>query len=181
MWSFPSLECWIGSLGAHDDVIKWKHFPRYWPFVRGIHRSPMTSPHKGQWRGALMFSLIYARVKRLSKQSRGWWFETPSLSLWRHCNVIGCYGYVITISSAATSDDKVGVMTTLRFIVCIYIYIYKYIFQIRFFYNIVYLKLSPITPPLPLLGAGMLNIYNNVSKSRIWYNFRRGARPVRPL
>ena len=25
--------------------------------------------------------------KRLSKQSRGWWFETPSRSLWRHCNV----------------------------------------------------------------------------------------------
>ena len=23
----------------HDDVIKWKHFPRNWPFVRGIHRS----------------------------------------------------------------------------------------------------------------------------------------------
>ena len=45
--------------GQHDDdVIKWKHFPRYWPFVRGIHRSPVNSPHKGQWRGALMFSLI---------------------------------------------------------------------------------------------------------------------------
>ena len=43
---------------VHDDVIKWKHFPRYWPFVRGIHRSPVNSPHKGQWRGALMFSLI---------------------------------------------------------------------------------------------------------------------------
>ena len=43
---------------SHDDVIKWKHFPRYWPFVRGIHRSPVNSPHKGQWRGALMFSLI---------------------------------------------------------------------------------------------------------------------------
>ena len=42
----------------HDDVIKWKHFPRYWPFVRGIHRSPVNSPHKGQWRGALIFSLI---------------------------------------------------------------------------------------------------------------------------
>ena len=42
----------------HDDVIRWKHFPRYWPFVRGIHRSPVNSPHKGQWRGALMFSLI---------------------------------------------------------------------------------------------------------------------------
>ena len=38
--------------------MKWKHFPRYWPFVRGIHRSPVNSPQKGQWRGALMFSLI---------------------------------------------------------------------------------------------------------------------------
>ena len=42
----------------HDEVIKWKHFPRYWPFVRKIHRSPMNFPHKGQWRGALMFALI---------------------------------------------------------------------------------------------------------------------------
>ena len=47
---------------SHDDVIKWKHFPRYWPFVRGIHRSPVISPHKGQWRGALMFSLICAWI-----------------------------------------------------------------------------------------------------------------------
>ena len=46
----------------HDDVIKWKHFPRYWPFARGIHRSPVNSPHKGQWRGALMFSLIWTRI-----------------------------------------------------------------------------------------------------------------------
>ena len=43
---------------VHDDVIKWKHFPCYWPFVRGIHRFPVNSPHKGQWRGALIFSLI---------------------------------------------------------------------------------------------------------------------------
>ena len=47
---------------AHDDVIKWKHFPRYWPFLRGIHRSPVNSPNKGQWRGALMFSLICAWI-----------------------------------------------------------------------------------------------------------------------
>ena len=43
---------------SHDDVLKWKHFPRYWSFVRGIHRSPVNSPHKGQWHGALMFSVI---------------------------------------------------------------------------------------------------------------------------
>ena len=42
----------------HDDIIKWKHFPRYWRFVWGIHRLPVNSPHKGQWCGALMFSLI---------------------------------------------------------------------------------------------------------------------------
>ena len=29
-------------------------------FVRGIHRSPVNSPHKGRWLGALMFSLISA-------------------------------------------------------------------------------------------------------------------------
>ena len=41
----------------HDDVIKWKHFPRYWPFVQGINRL-----HKRQCRGALMFSLICAWI-----------------------------------------------------------------------------------------------------------------------
>ena len=45
-------------MASHDDVIKWKHFPRNWLFVRGIHRSRWIPPHKGQWRGALMFSLI---------------------------------------------------------------------------------------------------------------------------
>ena len=71
----------------HDDVIKWKHFPHYWPFVREINRSPVISPHKGQWRGALMFSLICLN-KRLSKQWWGWWFDVPSCSLWRQCNDI---------------------------------------------------------------------------------------------
>ena len=42
---------------VHDDVIKWKHLPRYWP-LRLVHRSPVNSPHKGQWRWALMSSLI---------------------------------------------------------------------------------------------------------------------------
>ena len=36
----------------------WRHqmetFPCYWPFVRGIHQSPVDFPHIGQWRGALI-------------------------------------------------------------------------------------------------------------------------------
>ena len=49
---------WLSAV--HHDVNKWKHIPRYWPFVREIHWSPVNCPHKGQWRGALMFSLICA-------------------------------------------------------------------------------------------------------------------------
>ena len=51
-----------GQRGVHDDVIKWNFFLRCWPFVRGIHRSPVNSPHKGQWLGALTFSLICAWI-----------------------------------------------------------------------------------------------------------------------
>ena len=61
----------------HNDVIKWKHFPRYWPFVQGIHRPPVNSPHKGQWRGALMFSLIYTRIN-------GWVNNDEAGDLRRH-------------------------------------------------------------------------------------------------
>ena len=63
----------------HDDVIKWKHFPRYWPFVRGIHRSPVNSPHKGQRRGALMFTLICARIN-------GWVNNREAGDISRYCN-----------------------------------------------------------------------------------------------
>ena len=52
-------------LPCHDiamNMMTSSNFPRYWPFVRGIHRSPVNSPHKGQWRGAFMFSLICARI-----------------------------------------------------------------------------------------------------------------------
>ena len=49
-----SVENFAKTPWQHDGVIKWKHFSRYWPFVRGIHRSPVNSLHKGQWRGALM-------------------------------------------------------------------------------------------------------------------------------
>ena len=47
--------CMESPTGVHDDVIKWKHFPRYWPF-------PVNSPHKAQWRGALMLSFICAGI-----------------------------------------------------------------------------------------------------------------------
>ena len=45
---------------SHDDVIKWKPLLGHWTFVRGIHRWLVDSPHEGQWRRALMISLICA-------------------------------------------------------------------------------------------------------------------------
>ena len=59
----------------HDDVIKWKHFMRYWPFVR-------TKASDAE-----LWCFFDLRLnKRLSKESWCWWFETTSCSLWRHCN-----------------------------------------------------------------------------------------------
>ena len=57
--------------------IKWKHFPRYWPFVVPAQR-PVTRSFEA------FFGLRLN--KRLSKQSWGWWFETLSCPLWRHRN-----------------------------------------------------------------------------------------------
>ena len=89
------MQHWFGSallqimaccLFCTNMMTSWEHFLHYWPFVRGIHQSAVNSPHKHQWRGTLMFSLIHSFNKRLSKQSWGWWFDMPSRSLWCHCN-----------------------------------------------------------------------------------------------
>ena len=53
------------------DVIKWKHFPCFWPVTRSFD---------------VFFDLHLN--KRLSKQSQGWWFETQSCSLRRHSNAV---------------------------------------------------------------------------------------------
>ena len=75
---------WVTGELSHDAVIKWKQFLRFWPFVWGIHRSPVNSPHKGQWRRAWMFSLICAWIN-------GWVNNIEAGDLRRHrahCDVI---------------------------------------------------------------------------------------------
>ena len=64
---------------------------------------------KGQWRGALMFSLICALYKRLGKQSWGWWFETPSRSLWRHCNDLSIAIYVTQVTLAIKPSQYIKI------------------------------------------------------------------------
>ena len=88
-------------------------------FVRGIHRSPVNFPHKGQWRGALMFSLICAWINAWVKQSLGCWFEKPSRSLWRHCNV-----------SCGCSDTCFGWHNTMLSMIiysCLHVFVCEYV------------------------------------------------------
>ena len=78
LWSLMERTHHFESFCLHDDVIKWKCFPRYWPFVQGIHRWPVNFPHKGQWRGGLMFSFICAWIN-------AWVNNREAGDLRRHC------------------------------------------------------------------------------------------------
>ena len=94
----------VAGTSLHDDVILWKHFPRYWPFVRGIHRPPVNSPHKGQWRGALMFSLVCACIN-------GWVNNRQAGDLRRrraHYDVIVMVVWVGAVYSIIYAHNDVG-------------------------------------------------------------------------
>ena len=55
----------------------WNHFLRNCPFVRGIHRLPVDSPHKGPVTQSVDGFFHVRPNERLGKQ-RGWlWFEMP--------------------------------------------------------------------------------------------------------
>ena len=84
---------------THDYVMKWKHFPRYWSFVREIRRSPVNYPHKCQWRGVLMFSLICTWLS-------GWVNNKEPCDLRRHC--VHYYVTVMPwkIGTAANLDER---------------------------------------------------------------------------
>ena len=87
----------------HDDVIKWKHFPRYWPLVRGIHRSTVNSSHKGQWRGALMFSFICVWINswvnnRGAADLRRFCAHYDVIIMYRHTHKIRIDGEGLTVA-----------------------------------------------------------------------------------
>ena len=67
------------------------------PFMRGIHRSPVNSPHKGQWHGALMFTLIWAWINAWVNNREAGDLGRHSCPLWRHRNVpfANATGYVL--------------------------------------------------------------------------------------
>ena len=71
---------------TRDDVIKWKHFLRYWALCEG--NPPVNGGFPSQRPVTRSFDVFFVlRLnKLLRKQSRRRWFETPLRSLWFHCN-----------------------------------------------------------------------------------------------
>ena len=72
----------------HGDVIKCKHYPRHWPFVRGIDRSPVKFPSQRAVTRNFDVFFNLCLNERWNKQSWVRWFETSSRPLWRHSNVV---------------------------------------------------------------------------------------------
>ena len=74
---------------CHDDVIKWKHYWMKTLLALCAGNSPVTGEFPSQRPVTRSFDVFFdLRLnKRLSKQSRGWRFETPSRPLWPHHNV----------------------------------------------------------------------------------------------
>ena len=110
---------------VHHDVIKWKHYPRYWPIVRGIHRSAVNSPHKCQRREALMLFLICAWIN-------GWVNNREAGDLGRH----SAHYDVIVMTLVVFVHYDFRITMNIKFTTClflspisdyinIYIYIYK--------------------------------------------------------
>ena len=91
LWLDCQLLC-IYAIQWHDDVIKWKHFPRYWTLCEEF--ISVTSEFPAQRPVTRSFDVFFdLRLnKRLSKQSRCWWFEMPLRPLWRHCNELHSSG-----------------------------------------------------------------------------------------
>ena len=78
--------------------MKWKHFPRYWQFVWGIHRSLVDSPHKDQWRGVWGF-LWCAPEQTLELPL----FGDATTVMWHYCNeFVMCYSLVVYFFPEAT-------------------------------------------------------------------------------
>ena len=101
----------------HDDVIKWKHFPRYWPFVREINPVAADFPaHKGQWRGALVFSFICAWIN-------GWVNNGEAGDLRRHranydVIVISCSYYMNITGNPTNCSATYPCLQQRKFITC---------------------------------------------------------------
>ena len=86
----PSMCIILGT--CNEACPWWRHQGESFSALLGLcaGKSPVTRKFPSQRPMTRSFEVFFDLClnKRLSKQSWGWWFETPSCSLWRHCNVV---------------------------------------------------------------------------------------------
>ena len=95
---------WLGlftALYPNHIVTWWRHQMETFSICAG--NSPVTGEFRTQRPVTRSFDVFFdLRLnKRLSKQWWGWWFETPSRPLWRHCNACASPRYSLSNSTAA--------------------------------------------------------------------------------
>ena len=78
------------NLGRSNTETWWRHqmktFSVLLDLCAGNSPVPVNSSHKGQWRGALIFSLIFAWVNGWGNNREAGDLRPQSRSSWRHCN-----------------------------------------------------------------------------------------------
>ena len=91
MWIQDSLQetmRYIRRKPSYDDgVMTLKHFPRYWPFVRGIHRSSVDCSNKGPLTRGFDVSLRLIRSNYWETTRMGCDLGRHVTSLWCNANV----------------------------------------------------------------------------------------------
>ena len=88
---FDHYENWDNKERNEENwYTRWRHQMETFPALLAIcaGNSPVTGDFPVQKPVTRSFDVFFdLRLnKQLSKQSWGWWFETSSRSLWRHCN-----------------------------------------------------------------------------------------------
>ena len=83
-------DLWSRCKGLLSWWTWWRHQMETFSVLLAIcaGNSPVTGEFPAQRPVTRSFDVFFdlRPNKRLSKQSRSWWFETPSRSLWRHSN-----------------------------------------------------------------------------------------------
>ena len=81
--------CWV-----HADVMKWKHFPLYWPFVRGIHPWPDEFPSQRPVTRSFDVFFDLRLNKPLSKQCLSVCLSSQNIWGWLFNALLDCFTFL---------------------------------------------------------------------------------------
>ena len=123
----------------HDDVIKWKHFPGFWPFVKGIHCS-MMHPYPQKDNDARLWCFFCCEPVEIPV------IRNAMVVMRRHRNILEIF--LIQRHSVATANDN----SVLMHLIIWYNIFAKALFRQRDFW-----RLNPKSVKLEYIKQHFLN------------------------